>query len=46
MEHGDEEEDVTREVVKHVVGGEMLKELYYGVMDMMAVKWADRRGHA
>ena len=46
MEEEDDEKDITREVVKHVIGGEMLKELYHGVMDMMAVKWADRRGHA
>ena len=29
-----------------MIGEEMLKELYYGVMDMMAVKWDDGRGHA
>ena len=42
-----EKENITLVVVKHRMGGDMLlRELYYDVMDMIAVRWDDGRGHA
>ena len=47
MENGSDveevEENIRGEVLQHVVGGDMLKEIYYELMDMMAMRWADRR---
>ena len=40
---GEDEESIRGEVIKYVVGGGILKEIYYELMDMMAMKWADGR---
>ena len=38
-----DEEHMRQAVLQHVVGGGMLKELYYDVMDFIVPKWDDAR---
>lgn len=42
-----DEENVILAVLKHVIGGEegggLLKDLYYDLMDMLAMRWDDQR---
>ena len=39
----EDDEHVRGEVLKYVVGGGMLKEIYYELMSMMVMRWDDAR---
>ena len=39
----EDDEHIRGEVLEYVVGGGMLKEIYYELMNMMAMRWDDAR---